>query len=93
MYGFISDYKKLSVPDRNDYKRRARIRYYARMNNLVIHKFCRQDKYLVYDDKGNTQLYNLDEVEQLVQDLRERYKVASQQLGVNKNGSNSENQS
>lgn len=89
-YTYVSDYKKLPMQDRDIYKRRARVRHYARANNLVVHKIHMQDKYLVRDNKGETRFYNLNELEKLMQDLKDRYKAAK--LG-DKNDYNSKNQS
>lgn len=77
--GYVSQYKQLSMQERDVYKRCARIRHYAKANKLVMHKLRNQDKYLICDSEGNTEFYTLKELEDIVQSVRGRYKTSTKQ--------------
>lgn len=52
MEDYISRYKRLPEQDKTTYKRIAKLRYYAEINNCKIKKLYKVDSYLITDGDG-----------------------------------------
>ena len=87
MHEYISKYKRLPIKAREKYIRIARLRYYAEINNLRIHKLSKEDSYHIYNDSGYHKVCTLDEAENLFKILKKRY---FEKLGENQNDNKSE---